>query len=177
MHFDPVTDHARRFHEQKRAEKQKKEEKRRRKEEQKKKEEEQKIAEAHKKASEERKIIVCPACGGRGITRDPRRLGAMHCPRCGGKGWIYKESSFCFIATAAYGTPLAPEVDWLRRWRDDFLLKSRMGRYFIRAYYRFSPPIAKIIGSSTPLKIFTKCFLIPLIEVVKFKYKRIKKGV
>jgi len=52
-----------------------------------------------------------------------------------------KESK-CFIATAACGSADAAEVYALQRWRDRTLLKSRAGMLFVRAYYRFSPPLA-----------------------------------
>lgn len=51
----------------------------------------------------------------------------------------------CFIASAAYGTPLADEVDFLRRFRDDVLTRTRGGYDFFSRfhdqYYRFSPAI------------------------------------
>lgn len=52
----------------------------------------------------------------------------------------------CFIATAAYGSPIEPEVERLRRFRDDVLLRTRAGAAFFerfyRHYYSFSPAIA-----------------------------------
>lgn len=48
----------------------------------------------------------------------------------------------CFIATAVYGDPFAPEVDALRRFRDHRLRPYRLGRLAILVYYRLSPPIA-----------------------------------
>jgi Domain of unknown function (DUF4157) len=48
----------------------------------------------------------------------------------------------CFIATACYGSFLAPEVETLRRFRDRRLIRHRLGRRFIQIYYSLSPPVA-----------------------------------
>lgn len=52
----------------------------------------------------------------------------------------------CFIATAAYGTPAAEEIDILRQWRDEFLLHNPAGKAFVAIYYEISPPIADFIS-------------------------------
>lgn len=49
----------------------------------------------------------------------------------------------CYIATAVYGSYDAPEVRVLRRFRDEKLKKTVLGRAFVRAYYRLSPPLAE----------------------------------
>jgi hypothetical protein len=46
----------------------------------------------------------------------------------------------CFIATAAYGTPAAQQIDMLREFRDVVLLKNTVGSRFVALYYRLSPP-------------------------------------
>jgi len=49
----------------------------------------------------------------------------------------------CFISTAAYGSPLAPELDTLRWFRDEVMSRSVFGRGLMKAYRRHSPGIAE----------------------------------
>ena len=62
------------------------------------------------------------------------------------------QSRACFIATAAYGDPDAPEVERLRRFRDRRLLTNRLGTLFVRVYYRVSPPFARLIARNPRLR-------------------------
>jgi len=62
------------------------------------------------------------------------------------------QSRACFIATAAYGSPDAPEVEQLRRFRDRRLLTNRAGTVFVRLYYRASPPLAHLIARKPRLR-------------------------
>lgn len=52
----------------------------------------------------------------------------------------------CFIATAAYGSPLHQDVGLFRQFRDEVLMPSPLGRAAVAAYYRFSPPLADFIA-------------------------------
>jgi hypothetical protein len=76
----------------------------------------------------------------------------------------------CFIATAAYGTSLAPEINVLRKWRDLKLKKSIEGRIFIKTYYAVSPYIASVIAKSETLKHLTRKILTPIVMRFKRKY-------
>ena len=76
----------------------------------------------------------------------------------------------CFIATAAYGTPLAQEIDVLRNIRDEHLLTNAIGSSFVDSYYRLSPPIADVVASQPLLKSIVQVLLMGLIWMVHFPY-------
>ena len=73
--------------------------------------------------------------------------------------------SGCFIATAAFGTELEPEVVTLRKFRDEDLLTNKIGREFVSAYYKVSPPIADYIRERDNLRGAVRLGLRPLIYV------------
>lgn len=69
----------------------------------------------------------------------------------------------CFIATSAFESGYAPEVQILRQWRDDFLLPRPAGRAFVSFYYKVSPPLAHFLNSvpffKAPVRRFLKIFI------------------
>jgi len=69
----------------------------------------------------------------------------------------------CFIATAAFGSPLNRYVKILREFRDRYLLTNKPGRIFVKWYYKYSPNIAEIISKNILLKKITQILLIPFI--------------
>jgi hypothetical protein len=74
----------------------------------------------------------------------------------------------CFIATAAYGTPTAKQIDVLREFRDMVLLKNTIGSQFVALYYRFSPPVADFIAGNEFLRTVVRELLIdPIVWVVE----------
>jgi len=77
----------------------------------------------------------------------------------------------CFIATAAFGTPFAEEINVLRNRRDDYLLKNRQGTMFVHSYYRLSPPLADSIRRSDTKRSWTRKLLAPFIKILSGKYK------
>ncbi len=73
----------------------------------------------------------------------------------------------CFIATAAYGTPLAAELGPLRRLRDRHLLTNPLGRAFVASYYALSPAVASVIGGDERLRAAARAILTPLVELAR----------
>jgi hypothetical protein len=74
-------------------------------------------------------------------------------------------SSWCFIATAAYGTPMAEEIQILREFRDEYLLTSPVGKALVEFYYRVSPPIAEFITEHPSLKPIVRTGLLPAVAM------------
>lgn len=78
------------------------------------------------------------------------------------------KKGMCFVATAAYGSPLAPEVILLSRFRDDVLLNSMLGSAFVFCYYRVSPPLASLITRFDCLRAVTRYLLLtPILRLLK----------
>jgi very-short-patch-repair endonuclease len=79
------------------------------------------------------------------------------------------KKSGCFIATAAFKTPMAKEINVLRIFRDLWMEHNSMGRYMIRLYYGISPSIACIVSRNTTLKSLVQLSLKPLICFLRKK--------
>ena len=75
----------------------------------------------------------------------------------------------CFIATAAFGTPMAQEINTLRRFRDSKMEPSPIGRHFVTFYYTTSPPVAKIIARNKWMKAFVRLSLKPIIRTLELR--------
>jgi len=70
---------------------------------------------------------------------------------------------FCFIATAAYGSPMSNDLTTLRSFRDQILLQTSLGRTFVQAYYQWGRFGAAYIADKPLLKAVTRTLLTPLI--------------
>ena len=83
----------------------------------------------------------------------------------GGDGKDGIKTGGCFIATAAYGSPLHPYVKILRNFRDTCLIPSEPGRAFVRLYYKYSPFAADLISKHKALKGVIRINLLPIIAI------------
>ncbi len=73
-------------------------------------------------------------------------------------------STGCFIATAAYGTPTAEQIDVLREFRDVVLLQSAAGSRLVALYYWLGPSVADFMVGSELLRTLVREFLVdPLV--------------
>jgi len=82
------------------------------------------------------------------------------------------EGGGCFIATAAFGTPMAEDVKVLCKFRDNLLLKYPLGRNFVKLYYATSPPIADFIRNKPLLKAMVRMQLKPLVWWSRFLFSQ-----
>lgn len=55
--------------------------------------------------------------------------------------------SGCYIATVCYNSSDCPEVDTLRKYRDEVLHQNILGRAFVKLYYWLSPSISQVMKS------------------------------
>jgi len=79
--------------------------------------------------------------------------------------------SRCLIATATFGSDLAPPVQFLRDFRDQKIEKTFAGSNFMMVfnlwYYSFSPTIAQVIYASPQLRNVMQVLLYPLINILE----------
>jgi hypothetical protein len=96
-------------------------------------------------------------CGRKGpIASDQVTTTAIH----------YTTVTPCFVATAAYGTPLASEIDVLRRFRDEVLLDWALGRAFVDSYYERGPALADWIRESEWRRAAVRAMLAPVVSLL-----------
>ncbi|HEY9051943.1 MAG TPA: Calx-beta domain-containing protein [Gammaproteobacteria bacterium] len=97
-----------------------------------------------------------------GVVADPAGIAVATVTAGSGSG------GGCFIATAAYGSYLEPEVMVLRSFRDQYLLTNGTGIKLVEFYYRTSPPVAEFIRQHDALRTITRWLLTPLVYAIKF---------
>lgn len=127
-------------------------------------------------------LVMCPRCN-RAMIVEKKRTGVeksglfgskkiiyldYKCPECGTK-WtesIEEKKKGCFIATATYGSPMADQVESLRKFRD-YRLSGYIGKLCVNFYYAISPPIARLVARSEKLRRVTRSLLKPLLNLVR----------
>ena len=84
---------------------------------------------------------------------------------------ISVQVSPCLIATATYGSELAPQVQFLRDFRDQQIMNTFAGFNFMTAfnawYYSFSPAVAQYESTSPTARVVAKAVLYPLIGILQ----------
>lgn len=73
----------------------------------------------------------------------------------------------CFIATATFGSPMAPEVQTFRQFRNQILLTSDFGKNLVGFYYKVGPEAAEWISHSEFLRTLSLWMLWPVLLFVK----------
>lgn len=76
-------------------------------------------------------------------------------------------SGGCYIATMAYGSYEHPQVMELRKFRDNTLSKSSIGRGFIKTYYKYSPKLVEQLKDKPLVNQTIKSILNTLIRIIK----------
>ena len=79
-----------------------------------------------------------------------------------------EENGGCLIATATFGSELAPQVQQLRELRDNTILSTESGTSFMTGfnqfYYSFSPAVADLERESPIFKEMVKIGITPLLS-------------
>ena len=78
------------------------------------------------------------------------------------------ERNGCLIATAAYGSEMAPQVQFLREIRDNTVMSTSSGLAFMtgfnQLYYSFSPTIADMERENPAFRDTVRTFITPMIS-------------
>ncbi len=89
----------------------------------------------------------------------------------GGYGGPTEVGGLCAIATAAYGTDTAQELNILREFRDNVLLPNNLGSEFVSLYYRTSPTIADFISRHDGLRTAVRIgFVDPVVRILNWSH-------
>ncbi len=76
------------------------------------------------------------------------------------------EVDACFVATAAYGSLMANQVEMLRHFRDSMMSRTVLGQLAVSAYYTFGPTLAGVVGESELLRSTARTALEPVVSRV-----------
>lgn len=80
---------------------------------------------------------------------------------------ISSASDGCYIATMAYGDYDHPQVLELRKFRDDFLSRTMLGRSFIKLYYSYSPSLVQRLKNKQGINFIIRKGLDQFIKTIR----------
>jgi len=121
--------------------------------------------------------VTEPTCEPGEILKDGACIVEVTVPVCGA-GTVLKDGQCvpeetnggggCLIATATFGSELAPQVQFLRELRDDTVMSTTSGASFMTGfnaiYYSFSPAIADLERENPIFKETVKIAITPLLS-------------
>ena len=116
-----------------------------------------------------------PAICGAGTELDANGICVISQPQCPEgytmtDGLCVEDGGGCLIATATYGTELAPQVQLLREIRDNTLFSTTSGTSFMSAfntvYYSFAPTVADWERESPMFKEVVKTMITPMLSTL-----------
>ncbi len=79
----------------------------------------------------------------------------------------FTQLSGCFVATAAYGSEMQPQVAALRSLRDTLRPRSGLVAAAVDLYYRSGPAAAAVIARSETARTLARRLLAPVAELAK----------
>lgn len=77
------------------------------------------------------------------------------------------ETGACYIATMAFGDYDHPKVIELRKFRDEFLFKTILGRRFIHFYYKYSPKLVERLKDKKVINMIIRKGLDQFLKIIK----------
>jgi len=89
-----------------------------------------------------------------------------HEDNCGSSSSSSDEGG-CYIATMVYGSYITSEVMVLRNFRDNQLMKSRLGELFVKNYYKYSPKFVEVTKDIKIVHTVFRYILDKLIQLIK----------
>lgn len=75
---------------------------------------------------------------------------------------------FCAVTYILTGTPHDGYLRRLRDFRDKVLMKSGMGRTFVKYYYKLSPGLVKTLQQNDLLKRMSRVLVVALVQIVMY---------
>ena len=80
----------------------------------------------------------------------------------------HSSSDSCFIVASAHGSYLAPHLVTLRDFRDRYFLTNPIGKWFVKFYYRHSPPIANYIREHKTPRTIVRSILTLIVYSIEY---------
>lgn len=91
--------------------------------------------------------------------------------------WVVANKNYdgCFIATAAFGSPKAPQIEVLRLFRDQCLLGQPVGQWLVRRYYQVSPSLAAWVNEWPMARWLARKLIVEPAVIIAERLARYKK--